>query len=294
MLIDTSGSIECFCRVNFLISPNSLALEYEGGLDSMTTKRRIPLIVGHRANSIHKIKKYLSLGIYALEVDVVEDEITKELVIHHVQEEEFLRHTHSILTNIVEWLTSAIPIIRPPRLRTVLKLISGRANVILDLKWRGMVKKVAEVLKEVSFKGIVYITSKYHRELTEIKRLVPHVKTLASFDDQPLNCAEYLTRIKADGASIRVAFVDKSLVDELHKYGFIIAVWTVNDYEIAKYLIDLGVDMIITDVPEYLLKKFRSEEQVKESSGISIEGRTTPLVVRSTVLNYVLEVLRRS
>lgn len=52
--------------------------------------------------------------------------------------------------------------------------------------------------------------------------------------------------------------------------------------------------MIITDVPEYLLKKFRSEEQVKESSGISIEGRTTPLVVRSTVLNYVLEVLRRS
>ena len=252
----------------------------------MSIKRKIPLIVGHRANSIHKIKRYLSIGVHALELDVVEDETTKELVIHHVQEEEFLKHTHSILTNIVEWLTMAIPIIKPPKLRTVLKLISGRANVVLDLKWRGMVKKVAEVLKEVSFKGVVYITSKYHRELMEIKRLVPHVKTLASFDDQPLNCAEYLTRIKADGASIRAAFVDKALVEELHKHGFIIAVWTVNDFEIAKYLVDLGVDMIITDTPEFLIRKFR-EELSEGSSGLVFEGRVVPLITQSLAITYL-------
>jgi len=53
---------------------------------------------------------------------------------------------------------------------------------------------------------------------------------------------------------VKYAFVDKDLVEELHGHKYLIAVWTVNDVEIAKYLAYLGVDIIVTDVPDVLMK----------------------------------------
>jgi glycerophosphoryl diester phosphodiesterase len=56
--------------------------------------------------------------------------------------------------------------------------------------------------------------------------------------------------------------VDKRLIEESHKRGLEVHVWTVNGPERMKYLIDLGVDGIMTDYPDVL------KAILKERSGL--------------------------
>jgi glycerophosphoryl diester phosphodiesterase len=48
-------------------------------------------------------------------------------------------------------------------------------------------------------------------------------------------------------------FVNKSYVNAAHKEGVKVNVWTVNPEERIKYMIDCGVDGIITDCPDRAL-----------------------------------------
>jgi len=251
-------------RVSLLTPVPGLILRYEGGTKGMASLRRIPLIVGHRANTIARIKKFLSHGVHVIEIDVIRDLETGELILHHAREDELFKLSiERKASRLIEFMVSHIPFMKPKKLYDILKMLSGRADVMLDIKWRGLVRDLAELLHEIDFKGNVYVTSKYHRDLLEIKRLAPKVKTLVSFDDQPIMCAEYVAKLKADGASVRVAFVDKELVNEMHRHGYILAAWTVNDITIAKYLASLGVDMIITDIPIEIIKGFKKAEEEK-------------------------------
>ena len=63
--------------------------------------------------------------------------------------------------------------------------------------------------------------------------------------------------IKAAGGTIWSPFyrdVDRATVDEAHKLGLKVVVWTVNDPDAMAGLIDLGVDGIISDRPDLLRK----------------------------------------
>ncbi len=264
-------------RISLLTVVPMLNMRYEGESKGMVSRLRIPIIVGHGANSIAKIRKYLSHGVHVLEIDVIKDTETHELILQHVREDDILKEVlrlGSRVHQILETMLTYLPLVKPRKLSDVLRMLSGRADVILDLKWKGLTKDLAELLSEVDFKGNVYVTSRYHKDLLEIKRLIPRVKTLVSFDDQPVMCAEYVSKLKADGASVRVAFIDKDLVNEMHKHGYILAAWTVNDIALARYLANLGVDMIITDVPEEIIKGFKKaieEEEREEEERIRIE-----------------------
>lgn len=95
---------------------------------------------------------------------------------------------------------------------------------------------------------------------------MPDVKGLLTLEEQPINLAEYIKRANADGISIKVAFVDESLINEVHKYGYMIATWTVNDIELARYLLHLGVDMVVTDIPDILMKELNYIDANREKS----------------------------
>lgn len=46
-----------------------------------------------------------------------------------------------------------------------LRAISGKTNVMLDLKYRGKGAGIAEAIEKSNYRGEVYIKSKYHRDL---------------------------------------------------------------------------------------------------------------------------------
>ena len=217
------------------------------------TIKGTPLIASHRSNSLRKIEKYLSIGVPIIEIDLVNSGPEPKLK-HMEDEEEILQTIH--YKSISYRVSSLIEkhILKPYTLSEALKKISGRADIMLDLKNRNMAEKVVNTIKRIGYKGNVYVTSKYHEDLAKVKRLMPEVKVLATLEERLLNIYDYLSDIGLDGISVKYAFVDKDLVEELHGHKYLIAVWTVNDVEIAKYLAYLGVDIIVTDVPDVLMK----------------------------------------
>ncbi len=225
-----------------------------------------PIIVGHKANTLRKIKKYLEMGIPVVEVDVIE--YSNNIILQHVREKvpaEFNDQSYYSFHPFKRFLLH-IGTPRYLKLFDVLKIINGKSGVLIDLKSKGIVDKVVDIIKDVDFKGTIYISSKYHRDVRRFKKLMPDVKGLLTLEEQPINLAEYIKRANADGISIKVAFVDESLINEVHKYGYMIATWTVNDIELARYLLHLGVDMVVTDIPDILMKELNYIDANREKS----------------------------
>jgi len=230
---------------------------------------RKPVVVGHAANTLGRIRRYLSMNIPVIEMDVVESE--GELLLHHVHEGLVIRprrfnenplHTLSAFRKLPLYLFP----LRPPKLSEALELVGNRADLMFDLKTKGIGRKVVELLRKTGFRRTAYFSSKYHRDIVRIKELMPEAKGLLSLEDQPVNVADYVREARADGISIKAVFIDKELVNELHRYGYIIVVWTVNDVEVAKYVASLGADMIVTDIPDVIMEElYRDEEGGEES-----------------------------
>ncbi len=222
------------------------------------------LLVGHRANSLRKIRKYLAIGVPVIEMDIVERE--GSIVLQHAEEQALtLPYTVSKypffrLGKLITSLTSVMYV----RLVDALKLVSGKASVMLDLKATNIAEDLANVLRKSEFKGTIYVTSRYHRELKKIKNLLPHVRALLTLVHQPVDLIDYIRKANADGVSVDSVFIDEALINELHSYGYIVASWTVNDLDMASHLISLGVDLLVTDVPEKIMKEVCEIREIDE------------------------------
>ncbi len=236
----------------------------------------LPLVVAHKVNSLWKIKRVINNPfINALEIDAILSPANGNIVLHHVMEEKLMRETMEykgeetleIPRRIFHELAQAVSygvLKKYQPLSTVLDFINREArkknkaiDIMIDLKSKDMGFKLARVIGSSRYSGAIYVTSKYHKNVIDVKKVLPYVKALVTFEEEPIRPTQYLRSIGVDGASIRTAFVDKELVEEFHQNNFIIAVWTVNDARMAKYLADLGVDIIITDTPEMIKKALR-------------------------------------
>lgn len=250
------------------------------------------VIVGHKANSFRKIKKYLSLKVPVIEMDVIKHD--EDIVLQHVHEPTPIPiHSGRYLIHTFERFSMPFIGLKYVKLIDVLKLINGKVGVMLDLKIKGIANDVVDIIKESKFKGTIYVTSKYHKDIRKFKELMPEVKALLTLEEQPINIADYIKKAHADGVSIDVVFIDEPLVNELHRHGYIIASWTVNEVELAKYLISLRVDMIVTDEPETLMKEICKEEEEEEVDEAKLGVPETPVFLGSLDHLFGYEVGRK-
>ena len=220
-----------------------------------------PIIVGHRANTKLRLYYYLLLRLPVIELDVTKTE-TGELIIQHVREEEILLEElrpkkRKLLYTIYEELEELFH----RKLVDYLRAINGKTNVMLDLKYRSKGVELAKVIEQSNYKGEIYVTSKYHKDLVLVKKYLPQAKVLLTIEDEPLDVESYLEKVGVDGISIRVAFVEKDMVEQLHKHNHKIAVWVVNESELAVCLAKLGVDIFITDKPKEIMKALGIETE---------------------------------
>ena len=57
-----------------------------------------------------------------------------------------------------------------------------------------------------------------------------------------------------------IPIVDKRFITRMHSLGIAVHVWTIDDVEEMNWLLDLGVDGIMTDVPTTLLDVFKQRD----------------------------------
>ncbi|MCM1052864.1 MAG: glycerophosphoryl diester phosphodiesterase membrane domain-containing protein [Ruminococcus sp.] len=105
-------------------------------------------------------------------------------------------------------------------------------------------KNVIDLIKELNFEEDSIIASQIYSVIENVKAYDKNIKTVYVMSLAYGNILEF---DKADHFSIEATNVTKKLVSEIHNAGKELYVWTINNEETIKKMLDYNVDNIITD-----------------------------------------------
>lgn len=149
-----------------------------------------------------------------------------------------------------------------PTFDEILERYRGKIGILIELKapelYPGIEEDVAKELKEKNLdkpmNGKIIIQSFNFESVKKMNDLLPNVPmgvlTSSKADTTQLALQEFSTY--ADYFNPSYSIVTNELVNEVHSLGMEISSWTVRSQEAADFLLEVGVDAIITDYPDYV------------------------------------------
>jgi glycerophosphoryl diester phosphodiesterase len=217
-------------------------------------------LIGHRGaaghepeNTLRSVEAALRLGVDAVEVDV--HEVDGRLVVIHAERLErttngtgrLADHSFAELRALVAGRGERIP-----TLDEVLDLVGSRAEVVVELKGAGTAAPVAALLRArgpAAAAGVV-VSSFDHVEIARLRALMPEVRRGALVAGVPLHYAAFARELDAHSVHMSAEFLRAPFVDDAHRRGMLVWVYTVNHPDDAARVRALGVDGVFSDVPD--------------------------------------------
>lgn len=148
-----------------------------------------------------------------------------------------------------------------PTLEEVLQLIKP-SNLLVNIELKtgiywydGMEKAVVELVQKMGLEDRVIYSSFNHYSVQKVKQLCPKAETAYLYSDVILDIEKYAKDTDVDG--LHPALYHVKMADFLKRYqnsGLCVRVWTVNEEEDIRFLIEQGVDAIITNEPKKALQ----------------------------------------
>ena len=220
-------------------------------------------IIAHRGakgyepeNTLLAFAKALELGARWIETDVyaVEDEL---VLIHDDRLERTTNGAGYVTESSLEYLRSldAGKGQRIPFLTEAIDLIDGRAGINIELKGPDTAAPLARLLTRVlsgsRWQREQFIVSSFnHPELLAFARQMPDIRIGALTASLPLGYAAFAEPLSAWSIHASVECVNREFVEDAHKRGKKMFVYTVNHPENFRRVRSLGVDGIFTDFPD--------------------------------------------
>ena len=224
------------------------------------------LCIGHRGamghepeNTLLSIEKAISLGASWVEIDACFAD-GHLIVIHDDRLERTTDGTGYIKEKTFEYLRSlnAGKDQKIPTLEEVFATVNGRAGLNIELKGLQTTEPAISLIKEQIDQGWSYentlVSSFNHRELLNAKRLDPNVLTGALIVGLPIDNAAFAEKLGCYSVHLCIDFIDEVFVEDAHKRGLKVFVFTVNEPEDIARMELLGVDGVFTDYPERVVK----------------------------------------
>jgi glycerophosphoryl diester phosphodiesterase len=232
-----------------------------------------PLVIAHRGDPSAALENSLSAIHHALSypVDMIEIDIRKsqDNILYVMHDRSSFRTTGSSI-HIEKSISNDIARIKLkngepiPTLTDVIKIISGRAGLNLEIKSDNAGLLTAEYLASSDYQGYVLVSSFKEDELLAVRRVLPGLPVSMIFD---VFTSHDVPSYRAKGykiISLRKTTISKKLVDRCHEHGIQVYVWTVDDEEEMKKMIFLQVDGIYSNKPgelKKLIAKLRDASQ---------------------------------
>jgi glycerophosphoryl diester phosphodiesterase len=229
------------------------------------------LCIGHRGamgyepeNTLRSVRRALELGAQWIEVDVYVVQ-GRLMVFHDDRLERTTNGAGCIMEQSIDYLRSldAGQGEKIPFLEEVVEAAAGRAGINVELKGPGTAEPVARFIAERVSEGWEYdqllVSSFDHHELLRLKRLNPKVHLGALIVARPLDYALFAERLGAFSVNPAMEYVDQAFVDDAHKRGLKVFVFTVNNPEDITRMADLGVDGVFSNYPERVLAQERRQ-----------------------------------
>jgi glycerophosphoryl diester phosphodiesterase len=245
-----------------------------------------PIITGHRGaaglapeNTLVSVQKALDLGVHRVEVDVQQTKDGVVICMH----DRTLDRTTSMKGEVREnfWIDlqkakanigfeTEYPNASIPTLEELLQLIQGKAEFVIEIKdgnayYPGIEDKVAALIQKHKAEkwavvhtfnddALFYLHEK-HPTIRLQKLFVSHTPSISMMLDFKLHTADLSDYFFVEAFSVHHSFITKAIVKDAHAMGKKVHVWTVNEPKEMKKMLKLGVDGIITDRPDVLLKQ---------------------------------------
>ena len=149
-----------------------------------------------------------------------------------------------------------------PTLRRVLEAMKGTGcRAIIEVKAEGIAKPVVEAVRAAGMADASVVISFKGQAIADARAIEPRLPAaLVVGGKQKGTAAEWAARLagraKACGAEtldLGYGMLSPALVSELHRRGFKVWCWTVDDPLIMAALIRWGVDGITTNRPDALI-----------------------------------------
>lgn len=226
-------------------------------------------IVAHRGASAyapeHSFEAYdlaLELGADGLEVDLRLTADRRLLAVHDATLLRILGRPDAVGKLTTADLLALPQPTRPLLLRQILHRYRQHTRLLLELKDPAppMERRLVAAITRARIRSDIVVQSFSESSLRRIRRLAPDLPVAPLVEHPPANRAEWLDRVVSLGAAavgVRADALDRDLVDAAHARGLAVRAWTVNTTEETCRLAHLGVDGLITDVPDLVASATR-------------------------------------
>lgn len=241
-----------------------------------------PLIIAHRGasayapeNTLAAFSKAIEQGADGIELDVHLTKDGQVAVIHdgtvNRTSNEKGRIMDMTLAEAKEfdfgsWFSKEYKDEKIPSLNEVLELLKDWDGILnVELKssafelYKGMEKKVLDLLKFYSFLDQTIISSFNHYSLVDLKKIEPAAKVCPLYVAGLYEPWRYASMIQAFAIHPAFHAVVPEIVQGCREHGIKVNTYTVNHPDHIKAMINANVDGIITDVPD-VAKKIRDDE----------------------------------
>lgn len=145
-----------------------------------------------------------------------------------------------------------------PTLKEVYELLKPTGlTVNVELKtgifpYPGIEEKVLSLAAEMGMEDRIIYSSFGHQSLITLKKLNPSVTTGLLYSDGWIGVPQYAKNVVGVNALHPALYhmADGTLIKEARALGQKVHVWTVDEPQYMKLLLDIGVDALITNVPD--------------------------------------------
>jgi glycerophosphoryl diester phosphodiesterase len=215
--------------------------------------------MGHVAeNTLESFELAVRQGANSIELDVIQ--IEGQAVVFHDSSLERLCGVSGLIENKSLKEISTLRVQNKhkiPMLSEVFDLINGKVGINIELKTKGSATAVYNTIKTKNYNiDDLLISSFNHKELKEIKILIPAIKIGALHVSIPVENAKFANELSAYSVHPSIEFIDKDYVTDAHQRGLKVFVFTVNTVEDFQRMKDLAVDGVFTNYPDKFFKAF--------------------------------------
>jgi len=223
--------------------------------------RRQVLCIGHRGaaghapeNTLLSLREAVRLGADWVEIDV-RQACDRLFVLHDGRVDRTTDGTGRLDRMDTEQIRSldAGSGERIPFLSEVLETVAGRTGLNIEIKTRGTAGPLCRILRTCPREKIL-ISSFHFEELRELRRLDDHIRIGPLFVRPPRDILKRMRSLCAWSVHLDHRFISRPLVERIHDAGINVFVYTVNRIGAIRQAIEAGVDGIISDYPERVVR----------------------------------------
>ena len=142
----------------------------------------------------------------------------------------------------------------PPSLRHAIELVNGAAQLMVELIDPAIVPDVVRLVDDLRCWDEIIFASFHHRAVQQVRRMHPAARTLALAEGIPVNYSDFAKAANVTHVGLSLDSLTEEFVAVLRGERYKVFVYTVNDEDDIRRLIEMPVDGIISDYPERIPK----------------------------------------